>query len=90
MYKVIYSSLNAPEHGAGAISKAARAAACLQERLTRTTHNGTLEFDTRPVDGRFIVLSKSAEALAALPMSIGSPIGHFGQFERQAEPLPIN
>ena len=86
MYKVTFASLSAPETKQAGVAMVRRAGVCLADKLIRTAPGAHPIIDYDAAGGKVTVRSESLEALLPLPRSIGSPVGHFGQLERSAEP----
>jgi len=90
MFAATYFSLVEAGNSADAFTIVQRAKACLEEKLRGTARGGSYEFDTKSTVANFTVCSADAEAIVSLPLSIGSPMGHFGQFERSdGEPFRL-
>lgn len=81
-FEVVYVPLQTSEnrlHVAQSISRARTAMAS----SNNVRHAEAPVFFSRTTDGDgFIVRSASRETLESLPLSYGSPIGHFGIFQR--------
>src|SRR5271156_2243490 len=84
MYQVTFTSLTVPETKQIGITMLRRAARCLAEKMAATGNGASPSFDFDSDTGEITVSSESLEALLSLPLSIGSPVGHFGQLERSA------
>lgn len=87
MYQVTFTSLTVPETKQVGITMLRRAARCLAEKMAATINGALPSFDFDSGTGQITVSSESLEALLSLPLSIGSPVGHFGQLERSAAQL---
>ena len=81
-FEVVYKSLEAPDNasdGAVIVGRARRA--MVDSRYVKNAP-APVFFTATGDSGSFAMRSASREALAALPKSYGSVIGHFGIFER--------
>ncbi len=88
MYQVTFTSLLVPATEQDGITILRRAARCLAEKMMATSPDAYPSFDYDSMAGQLTVRSERLKALAALPLSIGSPVGHFGQLERSNSPVP--
>jgi len=81
-FEIVYKPLTTPEsaHAASVYISRARAA-MVSSNAVRTADSPV--FFSRTADGAgFSVRSASRETLESLPLSYGSPVGHFGIFQR--------
>src|ERR1700733_1316744 len=81
MLQVTYTSLTAPSSREAGSTMVRRAAACLKDKMSGTADGVALTFDCDAVEGRVVVRGENLVTMRNLPLSIGSPMGHFGQFE---------
>lgn len=81
-FEIVYQPLTAPESPLAASVHISRARAAMAESRHVRAASAPVFF-SRTTDGAgFSVRSASREVLESLPLSYGSPIGHFGVFQR--------
>lgn len=81
-FEVVYTSLEAPDNASdGAVIVGRARAAIVDSRYVKNAP-APVFFSATGDSGSFAMRSSSREALATLPQSYGSVMGHFGVFER--------
>lgn len=81
-FEIVYQPLTAPESPLAALVHSSRARTSMVE--SRCVRDAAAPvFFARTADGAgFAVRSADRNVLESLPLSYGSPIGHFGVFQR--------
>ncbi len=81
-FEVVYTSLDAPASPVEGAAIVMRARVAMVDSRHVKKAGAPVFFSATGDSGSFSMRSASPEALAALPLSFGSAIGHFGIFER--------